>query len=231
MNYNSQKEMIRGTKHDPRQIKIRKKFKTKFLKKLNERKNSKDKSIDILKKSDVTRNDFLIEYKLKYGSIENVKQLSNNLEIPLSISEIYIDLEINESQLCHNSKDLFPMGWADNLCVQIDPLILSMPIFIHEMTHYLAFNDFIPQKTYNSLITYGKKVCDNYKNDPMFIEYYKTTNLNEKNKIQNYTLIEHEYAAIAAETWSFNDNVYEKLSTDNNYNIDNLLNDLCRIGN
>ena len=100
MSYGDDERIITtGTPRDPHQIKIRADFKQKFLNKMNERKINPSRSKNLLKEKNIERADFFVEYKLKYGSIKRIEALAKKLEIPMSISQIYMNFDFKNSNL------------------------------------------------------------------------------------------------------------------------------------
>ena len=148
------------------------------------------------------------KYNLKYGSIDKMKKIAKNLSVPLVIERNSVYLP--------EMKNFHPCSVCDNVGVKMEPFFASMPILIHEITHFFAFQNSISDDNYKLLIRMGKIICDENEYDNLSLAAYKENELKF-----NYTDLQHEYAAIAAETWSNDDDVYNEIinSTTSDINV------------
>ena len=165
-----------------------------------------------------SRNESIVDYKLKYGSMAHIRSAAIRLNVPLLIKKCPYQLcDISEIKN-FNAKSYAPAS-CNILSVTIDPLAISMPVFVHEALHYFAFNKIIPKKIFLSLMVIGRKIVEKEINENSLGCY------DNKTKVMGYTFLEHEYAAIAAEKWADDPEIYKKI-TNNSYDKDSFIDDL-----
>ena len=194
------------------QLLARRRWRQNVLHIMKERKNMN------ITKAPISRTHSLVDYKLKYGTIKDIEKTAKKFNVPLFIKKCPYESSVLNG-IEKFDKKLYSPASSSNLSVKIDPLIVSMPVLVHEMLHYFAFNQFIPDKTFLLLMSYGKKQIELYDCKTSINSY------DNQKKIMGYTLMEHEYAAVGAENWANNNEIYNKI-TNNCYNKDDFFNDL-----